>query len=104
MNTNIALAVLQLLALAIPPIAVLIKMLRQSENLPWRYRQVSFALALSSIVLFLASGGAVLVYLLLNVRLSPLLMLALAFTVLGLVPFALFTGILYKEHKMTFGP
>ncbi|WP_227380679.1 hypothetical protein [Haladaptatus halobius] len=95
MNTNIA--------LGIPPIAVLIKMLRRSKNLAWRYQQASLVLALSSIALFLTMGGAVFAYLLLNVRLSPLLMVALAFTVLGLVPFALFTGILYKEHKMTFG-
>ncbi len=104
MSKAVALAILQLLALAIPPIAVLIKMLRQSENLSWRYRKWSFGLALSSITLFLASGIAVLAYLSMSFSLSPLLKIALVFTVLGLVPFALFTGVLYKEHKLTFGP
>ena len=104
MTKAVALAVLQLLALAIPPIAVLIKMLRRSENLPWQYRKWSFGLALTSIVLFLTSGGAVLIYLSANFSLSPLLRVALLFTLLGLVPFALFTGVLYKEHKLTFGP
>ena len=101
---DLALAVLQLLALAIPPIAVLIKMLRTSENLPWKYRKASFGLALSSIVLFLTAGAATLVYLATSYEVPTLLQMALGFTVLGLVPFALFTGILYQEHKEEFGP
>ncbi|WP_227354528.1 hypothetical protein [Haladaptatus salinisoli] len=104
MSRGIALSVLQLLALAIPPIAVLIKMLRRSENLPWRYRKWSFGLALTSIVLFLSSGVAVLGYLTTTFGIPLVLRLALLFALLGLVPFALFTGVLYKEHKMTFGP
>ncbi len=104
MSKDVALAILQLLALAIPPIAVLIKMLRQSENLSWKYRKLSFGLALSSIALFLTSGGAVLLYLSANFSLAPLLRVALLFTLLGLFPFALFTGVLYKEHKLSFGP
>ncbi|RBI60824.1 hypothetical protein [halophilic archaeon] len=101
---SVALAVLQLLALAIPPIAVLIKMLRNSDDLPWSHRKWSFGMAILSIVLFISAGIAVLVYLSTEYALNPLLQLALAFTVLGLVPFALFAGVLYKEHRMTFGP
>ncbi|WP_238398099.1 hypothetical protein [Halorussus salinus] len=101
---DIALAVLQLVALAIPPVAVLIKMLRRSENLGWQYRRLSFGLAISSVVFFICSGIAVLGYFYTHFAVPTLVNVALAATVAGLVPFAVFTGILYKEHKEEFGP
>ncbi|MFC4553201.1 MULTISPECIES: hypothetical protein [Halorussus] len=103
-NQDIALAVLQLIALAIPPVAVLIKMLRRSENLAWRFRRLSFGLAILSMVFFIFSGGAVLAYFYTAYQVAPLVQVALATTVAGLIPFALFTGVLYKEHKAQFGP
>jgi Flp pilus assembly protein TadB len=102
-ETDIALAVLQLIALAIPPVAVLIKMLRQSENLNWQFRRASFGLAISSMLLFITSGAAVLAFFYTNYAVGLLIQVALAATVAGLVPFALFTGVLYKEHKAEFG-
>lgn len=102
-ETQIALAVLQLIALAIPPVAVLLKMLRRSDNLKWRFRRASFALAISSMLLFITSGAAVLAFFYANYAVGLLIRLALAATVAGLVPFALFTGVLYKEHKQEFG-
>lgn len=104
LEQDIALAVLQLVALAIPPVAVLIKMLRRSENLAWRYRRLSFGLAISSVVFFIVSGMAVLGYFYTRYALATLIEVALAATVVGLVPFAVFTGVLYKEHKAQFGP
>ncbi|WP_424019248.1 hypothetical protein ACOZ4N_07180 [Halorientalis pallida] len=104
MSQDVALALLQLVALAIPPIAVLIQQLRRSENLPWEWRKWSFALAIVSVVAFIATGGAVVLYFLSSTALPALLTLGLALSVVGLVPFALFTGILYREHKAAFGP
>jgi hypothetical protein len=103
-NTNVALAVLQLVALAIPPVAVLIKMLRKSENLPWEYRKLSFGLAISSVVFFILSGISVLLFFLANFVLAPWVKVAMIATVAGLIPFAAFTGVLYREHKAEFGP
>jgi hypothetical protein len=101
---QIALAVLQLVALAIPPVAVLIKMLRHSENLGWTFRKLSFGMAILSVVFFILSGMAVLGYFYTAYVLEPLIKVALATTVAGLIPFALFTGVLYKEHREEFGP
>lgn len=104
LEQQIALAVLQLVALAIPPVAVLIKMLRRSENLAWQFRKASFGLAISSVVFFILSGMAVLGYFSTNYALDPLIKVALGTTVAGLIPFALFTGVLYREHRQEFGP
>jgi hypothetical protein len=101
---SVALAVLQLLALATPPIAVLIKMLRNSDDLPWRYRKWSFGMAILSIVSFISAGIVTLAFLTLHYSVDPLLQVALGLAVSGLIPFALFAGVLYKEHRMTFGP
>jgi hypothetical protein len=104
MDTTIALKLLQLVALTIPPIAVLIQMLRRSENLAWRMRKLSFGLALTSVVAFIGAGISVLVYFLRYVNVPMLLGAGLALAVLGLIPFALFTVVLYREHKANFGP
>lgn len=103
-NEDVALNLLQLVALTIPPIAVLIQMLRRSENLAWRQRKWSFGLAIMSVVAFIGAGISVLVYFLRYVNVPVLLGAGLGLAVLGLVPFALFTGILYQEHKAEFGP
>jgi uncharacterized membrane protein len=104
MANDIALKLLQLVALTIPPIAVLIQMLRRSENLEWRMRKWSFGLAITSVVAFIGTGITVLVYLLRSANIPALLGVGIALAVVGLVPFALFTGILYQEHKAQFGP
>lgn len=72
---NVALALLQLVALAIPPIAVLLQMLRKSENLKWRTRKFSFGLAIASIVSFIGAGIAALSYLASYVQVPWLLVL-----------------------------
>ncbi|WP_436931959.1 hypothetical protein [Halosimplex halobium] len=104
MSQEVALSVLQLVALTIPPIAVLIQMLRRSENLPWRMRQLSFGLVIVSVVAFIATGIAVLSYFLKYVAVPQLLVVAISLTIVGLVPFALFVAILYIEHREEFGP
>lgn len=104
MSRDIALNLLQLIALTIPPIAVLIQMLRRSENLEWQLRKWSFGLAITSVIAFIGAGITVLVYFLWNAAIPALLAIGIAMTVIGLIPFALFTGILYKEHKAQFGP
>lgn len=99
---DVALALLQLVALAIPPIAVLLQMLRKSENLAWRTRKFSFGLAVSSILSFIGAGAAALVYLAVQVQVTPLLVTGAGLAVVGLIPFAIFTGVLYREHKQEF--
>ena len=103
-NSTIALKLLQLIALAVPPIAVLIQMLQKSENLPWRTRKFSFGLAIISIASFICAGIATIGFFLRQFHLSPTLRTGLVLAIVGLVPFALFTGVLYIEHKANFGP
>lgn len=104
MSKDVALNLLQLVALTIPPIAVLIQMLRRSKNLEWRMRKWSFGLAITSVVAFIGAGISVVAYFLVSVNVPVLLGTGLALAVVGLIPFALFTGILYQEHKAEFGP
>ncbi len=104
MSVDVALALLQLVALTIPPIAVLIQLLRKSENLPWKMRKWSFAMAIVSVVSFIGTGAVVVTYFFLTMDLPTLLDAGLLLTVVGLVPFALYTLILYREHKAEFGP
>lgn len=102
MSQQIALALLQMISLAIPPVAVLVKMLRKAENISWRTRQFSFILAAGSIVMFLAGEAAVLMYFRRNVQLDPLIQLSMVFILLALIPFALFMGVLYREQQLNF--
>lgn len=104
MSVDVATALFQMVALAVPPIAVLIQMLRKSENLPWVYRKWSFGLAITSVVSFIATGALVAAYLVIHTGPPVLLSAGLVLAILGLVPFSLFTGILYKEHKSEHGP
>lgn len=101
-SQDIALALLQLIALAIPPVAVLIKMLRRSDNISWELRRFSFGLALGSLLFFLSSEAFVLLYFMRSYELPITIQAALVLILAGLVPFAAFTGVLYKEHKMNF--
>lgn len=101
-NTDIALALLQMIALAIPPVAVLVKMLRKSDNIKWRTRQFSFLLAAGSILSFLGGEAAVLLYFFDNLNLPFLLRLAMVLILAALVPFALFMGVLYREHQLEY--
>jgi hypothetical protein len=103
-SNAVALGLLQLVALTIPPIAVLIKMLRTSGNLEWRARKLSFGLALTSALSFIGTGAVVVVYFLTAAGLPAILRAGLALTVFGLAPFGLFIGILYREHRAEFGP
>jgi hypothetical protein len=101
---DVALALLQMVALTIPPIAVLIQMLRRSENLQWKMRKASFGLAIASVIAFIASGATVLGYFVSLVGVPPLLKIGLGLVLAGLVPFSLFTAVLYREHRIEFGP
>lgn len=103
MGKEIALILLQLVALAIPPVTIMLRMLRRSENIEWKTRRFSFVLASGSILLYIGAGIAVLAYLLSAFALPTLLQVALVATILGLLPFALFTGIVYREHRQAFG-
>jgi hypothetical protein len=102
LETDIALGLLQLVALSIPPIAVLIKMLRKADDLTWRLRKLSFGLAIASVLSFIGTGAAVVTFLLSRAALPGSLVLAMVLAVVGLVPFALFTGVLYVEHRRSF--
>lgn len=101
---DVALALLQMVALTIPPIAVLIQMLRRSENLAWTWRKASFGLAIASVLAFIASGATVIVYFANLASVPVVLQVGMVFLLAGLVPFSLFTGVLYREHRVEFGP
>ncbi len=104
MSIDVATSLFQLVALAVPPIAVLIQMLRRSENLTWRYRKWSFGMALTSVLSFIGTGALVAAYVVVQVSPPALLTAGLVLAIAGLIPFFLFTLILYKEHKAEFGP
>ncbi|WP_246999098.1 hypothetical protein [Halosolutus gelatinilyticus] len=103
-NTDVALMLLQLIALTIPPTVVLIEQLRRSENLEWQLRKVSFALVLSSVLLLIAAAIGVLAYFVTAVGLSTAIYAALLLVVLGLVPLGAFVVVLYREHRLEHGP
>jgi hypothetical protein len=96
-RTAVAATLLQLVALAVPPVAVLLQLLRNSEHLGDPWRVFCFGLALSSVCFYLASGLAVLRYL--HVALGEPLLLrgATGLLLLGLVPFAVFVIVLFRE-------
>ncbi|WP_267643841.1 hypothetical protein [Haloarchaeobius amylolyticus] len=100
---QIALTLLQLVSLAVPPVAVLLKMLRQSENIDWTLRRLSFGLALASVLFFILAATGSVLSLLAAFSLSPTLRLALWAAVLGLLPFVVFVFVLYREHQLAFG-
>lgn len=95
---------LQLVALTIPPVVVLIQLLDQSENLEWQFRKLSFGLVFGSILSLVAGAGAVLVYFVAWLGLPPVLYAALLCVLFGLLPLGLFVGVLYREHRIAYGP
>lgn len=103
-TTDVALMLLQLIALTIPPVVVLIQMLKRSENLPWHLRKLSFGLVLSSIVLLLGAAIALLGYFALALSLPTTMYVALVLVFAGLCPFVVFVPVLYREHRAEFGP
>ncbi|ACV49048.1 MULTISPECIES: hypothetical protein [Halomicrobium] len=103
-DLDVALALFQLVALVIPPIAVLIQMLRKSQNLPWQLRKWSFGLVILSVLSFIASGAVVTLWVVQSLTPPPLLAAGLGLTLVGLLPFALFTAVLYREHRLEHGP
>lgn len=103
-ETKIALALMQLVALSIPPIAVLIQHLRQSENLPWITRKISFGMVILSVLSFIATGATVVAYFAQSEALPNLIQAGMVLTIIGLTPFALFTLVLYQEHRAAHGP
>jgi cytochrome c biogenesis protein CcdA len=104
LSQDVALALLQMVALAVPPVAVLLQMLRKAENLQWQTRKFSFGLAIASILSFLGAGVASLLYLETQFEVAALLVIGMGLVVLGLVPFAAFTAVLYREHRLSVGP
>ncbi|MFB6221548.1 MAG: hypothetical protein ABEH90_08925 [Halolamina sp.] len=103
MGKEIALFLLQLLALSIPPVTILIKLLRRSENLPWITRKAAFFSSIASITLFLTASALVLGYLFNSITLPLLLQVAFGVTIVGMVPFLFVTVALYRDHKANFG-
>lgn len=97
MRTAVAATLLQLVALAVPPVAVLLQLLRNSENLGDPLRVFCFGLALSSVCFYLASGVAVLRYLGTVLGEPLLLRAATGLLLLGLVPFAVFVVVCFRE-------
>ena len=103
-TTDVALMLLQLIALTIPPTVVLVEQLRRSENLEWQFRKLSFGLVLSSVALLFAAAAAVLTYFVVGLGLPTIVSGALVLVVLGLVPLGGFVAVLYREHRLEFGP
>ncbi|EMA36838.1 hypothetical protein [Halobiforma nitratireducens] len=103
-STDVALMLLQLIALTIPPVVVLVEQLRRSENLEWQFRRLSFGLVLSSVGLLFVAAAAVLLYFVVSVGLTSTLYAALALVILGFVPLGVFLAVLYREHRLEFGP
>lgn len=103
-STDVALMLLQLIALTIPPAVVLIDQLKRSENLEWQVRKLSFGLISSSIALLIVAAIAVLIYFVTALQLPSSIFGALLLVIIGLIPFAAFVGVLYREHRKEHGP
>lgn len=103
-STDVALMLIQLIAITVPSTLVLVKQLRRSENLKWRFRKLSFGLVLSSVGLLFAAAVAILSYFLASVQLPATVVAGLLLVIVGLVPLGAFLGVLYREHRKEFGP
>ncbi|SEW02013.1 hypothetical protein [Natrinema salifodinae] len=103
-STDVALMLLQLIALTIPPAVVLVEQLRRSENLEWRLRKLSFGLVIASVALLLAAAVAVLGYFVASVALPTAVSAGLLLVIAGLGPLGAFLAILYREHRLEHGP
>ena len=103
-STDVALMLMQLIALTIPPAVVLIEQLRRSGNLEWQFRKLSFGLVLSSVALLFAAAIAVMAYFITGVGLPTTIYAGLLLVVLGLLPLGAFVVVLYREHRLEHGP
>lgn len=103
-STDVALMLIQLIALTIPSTVVLIEQLRRSGNLDWQFRKLSFALVGSCVTLLLAAAIAILSYFFAGLRLPNTIYAGLLLVILGLLPLGAFIGVLYREHRKEFGP
>ncbi|WP_222919785.1 hypothetical protein [Natrinema sp. SYSU A 869] len=103
-STDVALMLLQLIALTIPPVVVLIRLLNRSENLTWQFRKLSFGLVVSSVALLIAAAIAVMAYFVASVQLPGTVVVGLLLVIIGLFPLGAFLAILYREHRKEYGP
>lgn len=101
-NESVALSIIQLVSLTVPPIAVLIKMLRNSENIQWRTRQFAFGLAVAALLLFILGEAFTLAWLLGVEGLPQYLSYALICVLLAVIAFPPFMYVLYREQKLRF--
>ncbi|WP_408959289.1 hypothetical protein [Natrinema sp. 74] len=103
-STDVALMLVQLIAITIPSTVVLINLLRRSDNLKWTYRKLSFGLVASCITLLLAAAIGVLSYFFTHLQLPTTIDAGLVLVIFGLLPLAVFVAVLYREHRKEFGP
>ncbi|QLG50362.1 hypothetical protein [Natrinema halophilum] len=103
-STDVALMLVQLIAITIPSTVVLIKQLRQSDNLEWRFRRLSFGLVASCIALLLTAAISVLSYFIAGLNLPNALYAGLVLVIIGLLPLGAFIAVLYREHRKEYGP
>lgn len=102
MANALALTLLQLITLGIPPVAIIGRHLWFAENLSWRMRQFGFVLATSSITFFLIAEGIVLYYVIRSLEVPTELRYGSIIIILGLVPFAVFLSVVYREAERKF--
>ncbi|MDF9745397.1 hypothetical protein [Natrinema salsiterrestre] len=103
-STDVALMLIQLIAITIPSTVVLVKQLRRSDNLKWRFRQLSFGLVGSCIALLITGAITVLSYFIVQLQLPNIIYAGLLLVILGLLPLGAFVAVLYREHRKEFGP
>ncbi|WP_090621599.1 hypothetical protein [Natrinema salaciae] len=103
-STDVGLMLIQLIAITIPSTVVLVKQLRQSDNLKWRFRKLSFGLVGSCIALLITAAIAVLSYFVVQLQLPNTIYSGLLLVILGLLPLGAFIAVLYREHRKEFGP
>jgi hypothetical protein len=85
MNENIALNLLQLVALMIPLVVVLMQVLRNSGNHEWLMRKWNFRVAITGVIMFIAGVISVLLYFFQYANVPMLLGAGLALTVLSIL-------------------
>ncbi|MFC6766086.1 hypothetical protein [Natrinema soli] len=103
-STDVALMLLQLIALTIPPVVVLVRLLNRSENLTWQYRKLSFGLVVSSVALLIGAAVAVMAYFVASVQLPATVVVGLLLVIVGFFPLGAFLVVLYREHRKEHGP
>ncbi|WP_247730215.1 hypothetical protein [Halovivax limisalsi] len=103
-HTDVALMLVQLIAITIPSTVVLVKQLRRSDNLKWRFRKLSFGLVGSCIASLIAAAIALLSYFVVKLQLPNTITAGLLLVIVGLLPLGAFIAVLYREHRKEFGP